>query len=124
MLLDCRSGPEELGLRGLAELLRVQPEPLRALIKFSLKGGQPMFKKLFFSLIIVFLVLGSTCLGFAQIKANAGTDQTVHPGDEVTLDGAGSTGPDGAVLGYYWNKRSPKDVSLSLPVKDKPREKF
>lgn len=34
--------------------------------------------------------------------ANAGTDQTVHVGDVVTLDGSGSSDSDGDILEYRW----------------------
>ena len=34
--------------------------------------------------------------------ADAGSDQTVKPGDEVTLDGSGSFDPEGGNLSYSW----------------------
>jgi hypothetical protein len=84
-----------------------------------------MFRRFLFSLIVVFFVFGSTCVVQAQIKANAGPDQKVYPGEEVTLDGSASTGPVGAALNYNWSKTtSCTEVTLALPVKDQPVIKF
>jgi len=53
--------------------------------------------------------------------ANAGTDQTVGPGDLVTLDGSGSSDPDtGDVIKYRWRQISGTTVILSNYVTDKP----
>ena len=35
-------------------------------------------------------------------SANAGADQTVQPYTNVTLDGSGSSDPDGAIASYKW----------------------
>ncbi len=35
-------------------------------------------------------------------EANAGLDQTVEPGNEVILDGSGSSDPEGDELSYHW----------------------
>ncbi|MHC4123806.1 MAG: PKD domain-containing protein, partial [Planctomycetota bacterium] len=46
--------------------------------------------------------------------ANAGNDQTVGEGQEVTLDGTSSYDPeDGSVSSYMWNKISGPEVDLS-----------
>lgn len=45
--------------------------------------------------------------------ANAGEDQMVDPGVEVTLDGTGSTDPDGTIAGFLWEQISGETVSLS-----------
>jgi hypothetical protein len=83
-----------------------------------------MFRKLFFFSVLTVLVFGSTCLVQAQLRANAGPDQTVHPGDEVTLDASGSTVPEGVTVGYNWTKSTSCSVSFTLPVKDQPVIKF
>jgi hypothetical protein len=43
--------------------------------------------------------------------ADAGPDQTVNESETVTLDGSGSTDPDGDPLTFYWN--SPEGIELS-----------
>ena len=45
--------------------------------------------------------------------ADAGVDQTVDPGDSVTLDGSGSSDPDGTVTSYLWAQTTGPMVSLS-----------
>lgn len=44
--------------------------------------------------------------------ANAGSDQTVHTGVNVTLNGSG-TDPDGTILGYRWQQTGGLAVTLS-----------
>lgn len=44
--------------------------------------------------------------------ANAGTDQSVQTGSLVTLDGSGSTDPDGNSLTYAWRQTSGAAVGL------------
>ena len=44
--------------------------------------------------------------------ARAGADRTVAPGAAVTLDGSGSTDPEGETLSYAWMQRSGDDVAL------------
>jgi len=45
--------------------------------------------------------------------ANSGPNQTVAPGALVTLDGSGSTDPDGTIASYSWAQASGTTVSLS-----------
>ena len=45
--------------------------------------------------------------------ANAGSDQTVHVGDKVTLDGSGSTDSDGNIASYSWMQTTGPAVTLS-----------
>lgn len=45
--------------------------------------------------------------------ADAGVDQTVDPGSSVTLDGSGSSDPDGAVVSYLWEQLSGPIVTLA-----------
>ncbi|WP_435074548.1 malectin domain-containing carbohydrate-binding protein [Halorubrum sp. HHNYT27] len=45
--------------------------------------------------------------------ADAGADQTVDEGSQVTLDASGSDDPDGDQLGYTWTQTAGPDVSPS-----------
>jgi hypothetical protein len=45
--------------------------------------------------------------------ANAGSDQTVAEGVTVTLNGSGSTDPDGSITLYSWTQTSGPSVTLS-----------
>ena len=45
--------------------------------------------------------------------AAAGPDQTVNDGDAVTLDGSGSSDPDGTITKYLWAQIEGPDVKLS-----------
>ena len=47
---------------------------------------------------------------------NAGTDKDVFEGDEVTLDGTGSSDPDGSITAYQWVQASGPNVTLSNPA--------
>jgi hypothetical protein len=44
--------------------------------------------------------------------ANAGSDQTVNEGDTVSLDGSGSSDPDGTVESYSWTQTAGTQVTL------------
>src|SRR5688500_15235593 len=46
--------------------------------------------------------------------ANAGSDQTVNEGDAVSLDGSGSSDPDGAVESYSWTQTAGTQVTLEV----------
>jgi len=50
--------------------------------------------------------------------ANAGDDQTVNEGDLITLDGSGSSDPDGDPLTYKWT--APLGITLSKETDEKP----
>jgi hypothetical protein len=52
--------------------------------------------------------------------ANAGADQTVPSQRRVTLNGSGSSDPEGKSLRYYWTQRSGPRVILSDPRNVKP----
>ena len=45
--------------------------------------------------------------------ANAGTNQTVNASDKVTLDGSGSSDPDGNITKYSWMQTSGPAVTLA-----------
>ena len=53
--------------------------------------------------------------------ANAGPDQNANQGASVTLDGTGSTEPDGGVLAYSWLQTSGAPVTLDNPGSAQPR---
>ncbi len=62
-------------------------------------------------------------VGNRKPVANAGENITVHTGEEVTLDGSGSSDPeDGEDILYEWSegKDNPEEVSLSDPAGEKP----
>jgi len=52
--------------------------------------------------------------------ADAGAPQTVNPGDTVTLDGIGSSDPNGDVLTYLWQQTGGTAVTLSSPTAVNP----
>lgn len=53
-------------------------------------------------------------------EASAGSDQTVRPGDQVTLNGSGSTDPDGRIISYVWQQTDGLKVQLSDPASVSP----
>jgi subtilisin-like proprotein convertase family protein len=53
-------------------------------------------------------------------NANAGNDQTVNEGTLVTLNGTGSSDPDGDVLAFSWQQLSGPAVTLNNPTTATP----
>jgi hypothetical protein len=51
--------------------------------------------------------------GNSSPYANAGSDQSVEPGELVTLDGSASFDSDGNIVSYFWEQSSGDDVTLS-----------
>ena len=45
-------------------------------------------------------------------SANAGSEQTVAPGDIVKLDASASSDPDGAIIDYYWRETSGYGINI------------
>ena len=56
--------------------------------------------------------------------ANAGTDQTVNEGDVVSLDGSGSTDPDGDTLIYEWSQTDASGYTVTLSNADSSTPSF
>jgi hypothetical protein len=52
--------------------------------------------------------------------ADAGPDQAVAEGDDVTLDGTNSTDPDGMIVAYEWEQIAGTSVVLNDPDSDTP----
>lgn len=48
-----------------------------------------------------------------RLTARAGNDQTARPGDVVTLDGSGSTSPNGPIVSYSWKQTDGPIIALS-----------
>jgi hypothetical protein len=59
--------------------------------------------------------LGGKCLVNQVPVADAGEDQSVHPGDIVSLDGSASHDPDGGDLAFQWKQTDGPEVSLDDP---------
>jgi hypothetical protein len=56
----------------------------------------------------------------APPKAEAGADQTVVEGRTLTLDGLGSSDPDGMIASYSWKQTGGTDVALSVSTAPTP----
>jgi fibronectin type 3 domain-containing protein len=54
-------------------------------------------------------------------SADAGPDQNVNEGASVSLDGTGSTDPDGGILAYSWLQTGGAPVTLDNPASAQPR---
>jgi len=69
----------------------------------------------------VFLVgpINDTALG-GPLVANAGPDQTVDQRTPVTLDGRGSSAPDGGALTFAWTQSAGPSVTLSSATAAQP----
>jgi len=53
---------------------------------------------------------------YSDVIANAGPDQSAHPGMSVTLDGSGSTSPGGGTLSYQWSVVTRPAASVAEPM--------
>jgi LmbE family N-acetylglucosaminyl deacetylase len=65
-------------------------------------------------------VYGSKSTGDHPPVANAGPDQTVSEGAQVTLNGTGSSDPDGDAVTYQWQQLSGGTVQLNNPQSATP----
>jgi predicted secreted protein len=52
--------------------------------------------------------------------ANAGSDQAVRGGVTVTLDGSGSSDPDGSIVNYAWSQTAGPTVILNTSLPSRP----
>jgi hypothetical protein len=59
------------------------------------------------------LMAGCPQAGNHPPTANAGGDQVVNAGASVTLDGSGSSDPDGNAITFFWEQKLGTPVSLS-----------
>ncbi|HSW99060.1 MAG TPA: PKD domain-containing protein [Candidatus Saccharimonadales bacterium] len=62
----------------------------------------------------------TTALANQSPTANAGVDQSVAAAATVTLDGSGSSDPDGTIASYAWTQVSGTAVTLSSASAQKP----
>ncbi len=59
--------------------------------------------------------VGVTATANEPPEAEAGEDQSVTPGDTVTLDGSDSSDPEGVIAAYAWRQLGGPSVRLSNP---------
>lgn len=62
----------------------------------------------------------NVCWVNAPPAADAGPDQSVKEGQQVTLDGSASTDPDDGILSYQWRQTGGTPVTLSSSSTSKP----
>jgi hypothetical protein len=66
-----------------------------------------------YDLVMTLKYSGCTTTPNNEPTANAGPDQSVNEGTQVTLDGTGSTDTDGTIASYSWTQTSGPSVTLS-----------
>lgn len=81
--------------------------------RFSSRECFALMKYLMMPLLTLLLVTGCPQGQNAPPVASAGADQTVTPGAAVTLNGSGSSDPDGDPLGFQWTQISGEAVTLN-----------
>lgn len=64
---------------------------------------------------------GGNSTANASPTADAAADQSVQEGDTVTLDGSGSSDPEGSTLTYTWSQIDGPSVTLSDPAVAQPQ---
>ena len=102
VVLDARQRPIKPGDSGSACLSRVRDDRYKmSCIVFTRAGNG--FDGRAIPASVAESVLGIT-FGNRAPTANAGLNQTVNAGDTVTLNGSGSSDPDGHVLTYSWRQ--------------------
>jgi hypothetical protein len=101
---------------GQALLVTLGSSKKRFVTNINFKQEGRVMRKIMMLCSFIFVVAFITgCPQFINTEpiADAGNNQTVAPGASVTLNGAGSSDPDGDTLTYQWLQTGGTDVDLN-----------